>query len=584
MKKGAIFATIFLSFSLLNCKEDISNSLEPHISANLLLENDNRVFDGDLVLGKKINNPYAMTNMKKASELLKNKGKNFSSLDLNSNYKYVRILPRNETEYDLINSDSTLDVFPYPLDFEISNMGGKYKDKALGDSKYTWLYTTIPSERVLNENLNVELLENLFLPFGNGKKDRYDVTLRNLEKSKLNLLMALEIEAQALTGYNKSSKKAKVKDWIPSGRVMVYDERMNMNGSFQYVPGPGFVPVHGCKVLARKNIFTVKTGFCNPQGYYSVDGSYNNTTTVDYSIKWDRGEFDIRDWTNSQAYTAGPSNSTASWNPSFTKYSTISNGTFSPEGYMNSHVHRGAHVYYYESMHGLTVRPPSNGFFSTRMHIAARMESCNNLLIPDVWECRPHYFNFNSAKGASDVVLPFDLFNSNQYKIAHGSNIFATIIHELAHAVHFKLGMTNLTYVSNIGQAQRLAESWAQFVGWHLLTAYYPNVFNDYGESATLLPLRNHEDYQRRFLSQIQGSSYTPVFIDLVDNFNQNSWFAPSNDGVYYFENIYGFTPAQIETAIIVQPTNWYSVRNFISANFNQSQSAAVQQIFSDYD
>ena len=80
------------------------------------IETDCIVNDGETVLGRKLENPYSITNMTKAIErvrpsLLKSGGA------LQANFIYVRFLPKNYDEFDLLYNDTTLSLFDLPLDY-----------------------------------------------------------------------------------------------------------------------------------------------------------------------------------------------------------------------------------------------------------------------------------------------------------------------------------------------------------------------------------------------------------------------------------------------------------------------------------
>lgn len=84
-----------------------------------------------------------------------------------------------------------------------------------------------------------------------------------------------------------------------------------------------------------------------------------------------------------------------------------------------------------------------------------------------------------------------------------------------------------------------MAESWAQVVGWYCSKEFYKSQGN-FGEDFSLESKK--EGLQLVELNRIQHSFYTPIFIDLLDDFNQNNT-SPSNP----IDNISGFTIKQIE-------------------------------------
>lgn len=99
---------------------------------------DNNISDGATVLGDKLENPYSVENMKKALEELQGSGMSSkSSIDISATHLYVRFLPKNEDELTVLKNDTTLDLFDYPLDYEIVENGTYYHDSSLPDTAIT---------------------------------------------------------------------------------------------------------------------------------------------------------------------------------------------------------------------------------------------------------------------------------------------------------------------------------------------------------------------------------------------------------------------------------------------------------------
>lgn len=574
-----IFATLFLfqcekdtiglTESVKNLTQDTDKNLRVNVS---------RDSDGFLELGEKIVNPYSIPNMEKALKSLKEKKMDTKDFKIKENYLYVRVLPSNESEFNKVNSDTEIDLFEYPLDYTIKKRGNKYHDPSLKDSNYTWLYCAVPTTKAFDKNLKVEVLEKLFLPFGNGKDDEYSQKNKAEQEANETLFTALEEESLRLTGNAVAEKKAKVAWWNPSGRIRVWDERLQFNDfNNSHVPGSGFIPVPQCLVRARR-IFTTKTQLTNEQGFYTFSHTFSNGN-LEFSIKWDRADFDIRSGSYGQAYFNGPSQST-NWNLNITEFNT-------PDNYIYAHVHRAAWYYYYKNTFGVN-GPPTKTFFDfygvanlvgQKMHLGAKQGGL-----------RSHYFQFNGNWLASQIKLIFDLSKTDPNgddNIDDGRGIFATTIHELAHAAHWAIGMNYAAYVSNAGQAGRLAESWAQAVGWHITRQIYSpnpsllgaNIVMEDKDDKQLMSLT---DMNSPATALTNGPWYTPIFIDLIDNFNQDINLANRPTDV-----VSGFQINYLQNVLIQRPTNWYMYRDYIQANPPANgviNLAAGIQLFSDYD
>lgn len=549
MRKQFVTVTFLLvtCFTLFSCqKEDEIQKNNQVQDASTLRKGERltreKFTDEQLILGAKLENPYSIKNMEKASKSLKDKGKDIKNIKIIHNYLYVRLLPKNESEFNKINADKSIEIFEYPLDYEIKKQGNKYKDPLLKESKYTWLYCAVPSNKVFDKEIKLEILEYLFLPFGNGKGNETE----KLSKEEKDDLKELEEESMILTRNNSLNKKnGKTSDWYASGRITVWDDVIN---------GGSLVGVEGCKVRANR-WFTTKIGFTNGNGDFFVDHGWGNGNPVNYSIKWDRDGFDIRSGSYGQAYFNGP-NQYGRWD-----LEIYEDGT--PDNYIYAHVHRAAFIYYYNHNNWGLQSPPDDNYFSGlgvfnlighKLHIGASEGG------------RSHYFDWNDNWFAAEVNVKISLQNDDSRAI------FGTTIHEIAHASHWKLGFTTYHYAGS-AESRKLAESWAQAVGWRITRDVYgPN---------NAFPWNDFDALQLNNLAANQNSAYTPVFIDMMDDFDQSSQgFDRPND----IENRYNIS--QLEGFLQIEPTNWYGYRNLVQNSFpfpNETIGDALW-LFNNYD
>lgn len=546
-----------LLFSLSCDKTDINSELIENATVEEK-EKDTIPDEGEMILSDKVVNPYEIKNMRVALKSMKQKVLEAKDIEIEPNYKYVRFLPYSQGEYDLINGNSEIDVFEYPLDRKVIKKGNKYIDKSLGNSKFGWIYAAVPIDMKFDPKLRVEIIDLLFLPEGNGRTDEYSKSLDSKGQSHRNLMKELEKESFSIHGdekygISKAGKSAKIADWYSSGRIRVQDERLSYNESTNiYNQGTaGWVPIAGCQVRANR-WFTTVTSITNTNGTFSINHGWPNGSPVDMDIKWDRTDFDIRTGSYGQAITSNQ-NILGPWNPNITK-------AISPDHYIYAHVHRAAWYYYYNNTFGV-ISPPSANFpgLGGKIHLGAKQGGLAS-----------HYFDFNQVFQASEIKLNFDLSTG-------GSNpedaryIFNTTIHELTHAAHWKIGMSYSLYVANAGQAKRLAESWADGVAWHITRAVYSPSTNPWEEV----------DNGNQLMSLPMGT-YTPIFIDLMDNYNQIvQQLDRPNDQVS------GFTINYLQNVLLQRPINWYMYRDYIQTNPPTSgvtDLAAGIQLFSDYD
>ena len=116
-------------------------------------------------IGKKLDNPYTVANMRKALANLATKGdvKKVENLITASHY-YIKFMPKDDAEYSLLKVDSNLVIYPFPLDVKLSkNNKGSYREPGLPDGVPTYQYAAVPVGYKLPK-VGYEVLADLYLP------------------------------------------------------------------------------------------------------------------------------------------------------------------------------------------------------------------------------------------------------------------------------------------------------------------------------------------------------------------------------------------------------------------------------------
>src|SRR3989304_2448668 len=157
---GLVIVTgLFLS----SCdKEELQPEIQEPIQ-NETLDEDFNQKDGMVVLGKKINDPFAIYNMREANSNLKSAGTDVPEENIEPNKVYLRFLPKNEDEWQILKTDTNIVLFDYPLDYEIEVYGTYYHDPEIPDSSITWQYTVIPVDYPI-PNIAHEILYEVYIP------------------------------------------------------------------------------------------------------------------------------------------------------------------------------------------------------------------------------------------------------------------------------------------------------------------------------------------------------------------------------------------------------------------------------------
>ena len=202
-------------------------------------------------LGKKYNNPYSINNMKQAYSNIYHRyqyrtinavptPEQIDSIIVSTN-TYIRVLPTNEEDFELLREDSLTEYVDFPLDFTLSE-GNYYHDPSLADSVITWQYAVVMTAdvpntgRIRTNNLRTEVLTNdIFLPENSPYYSDFDSTFWQV----------LESEALNLAGYPTESSAG-----VPlprTGIIRIFEELLDRNN----VALKTYVPLEGAKILGR---------------------------------------------------------------------------------------------------------------------------------------------------------------------------------------------------------------------------------------------------------------------------------------------------------------------------------------------
>lgn len=425
-----IIAVSLIAFQA--CKKDEINE-EKH--EKIFYETDKSssfASSGATVLGSKLRNPYSVSNMQTAYSNLQEQDPNFPELSISTNYRYIKFMPENEFQLDLLKEDSTIVLYDIPLDYEIVTNGCYYHDPMLPDTAITYQYCSVPIGKVLPD-VPYSVLANLFIP-----PIEQDIYAKNVDMNPY--YEALEEEAYRITGNLDSDDKSRSNYWTPSGTIRMRDDVL------------GIIPIEGIKVRARR-WFTTYTGITNSQGYFECDGQFKNE--VNYSFNWERYHFSVRSGDYGQAKYDGPKQ-IGDWNL------LIDSG--SHEFY--AIIFRAAYHYYYGYIQNLR-RPPLNDTWYPQMKISANYE------YNDMYMGYHHYIWYSTI----GILSRIDIYNPQ----VDADKIYGATIHELAHASHWNIDKELYSAGGSSAIQYIVTDSWANGVQWTLTKMIYPNYqYGDY--------------------------------------------------------------------------------------------------------
>lgn len=473
--------------------------------------------EGNLILGKKLNNPYTLANMKSAISRLEGQGLSLlKAVNLRASHYYVKFKPTDSAQCEQIGRDKRMTVYPYPLDYEIKQRGNDYHDPNLPKDKPTYLYAAVKSDFVFNSKIDYEIICPLYIP-------EEDTSLKS--KTSEAYVDQLLNQAYKQTG-NFQDTIVAIKanspqaSYHPGGKIQVWDTRLQQ-----------YIGLEGVDMRARR-WFTTHHARTDFWGNYQMEDTFKNP--CNYSLWFSQDDFTVKPHlVDLTAWIDGPKQK-ANWNLD------IANGY----DRFISHIFRGAYRYHYGFIDGLQrpFRPSGN---------------------------RTVYIGKNGdigAQGNNDIVLPILKISRYNGNVEYDSDeIFSTTIHETAHTTHV-IRMSNwLQYTLVSGQLQ---ESWAIGVEWWLTKLEYKNTrgIANYGDYNFFASISYPNKYAYQYWYPGNSPKYTNIYIDLYDDYNELNQLI-GNDIGFVNDDVSGYTFSNIEANILSHAYGKESLATYLKLN-----------------
>ena len=475
MKKLKLILTLLLGmfFMFSSCKKE--NSFLP--KENIPKPENQTEPDNEIILGDKLENAYSVKNMRQAYNNLKQKSKIKYDIDIKTTHLYVRFLPENLNDLSILQNDTTLELFDYPLDYRIIKEGLYYHDPAIPKEKPTWQYTVVPVNYVFPD-IKYEIIEKCFIPKEHGKNKSTDYynELEDIvfESMKLTNNLTEEEKKELLQNNQKRPSKE-----YPKGYIEVY----NTN------PLPGHQNLEGVKRIKVRVYRGVKISstYTDASGYYSISTGYRYN--VHYSIIF-KNSTGFKIWGNRAFLAPACYNMGKHSKTGYTKY-IYTNSV----AWLWSTVNNGTYIYreFLCPAYGINKPPANIRLWSLRMggnnlgsapmarQISLNASTFKNYLIAlGVLQQTAYIINV-----MPDIFIVKDFKNT---KYAYG-----TIFHELSHASHYtKAGKPYwINYINGIilnggnygdgtGRLDGyigVGEMWGNYFGYICEKRYFDNVW-----------------------------------------------------------------------------------------------------------
>ena len=151
-----------------------------------------------------------MSNMLIAKDITPNS----SNINVRLTHRYIKFMPSNWDEYDILRNDTNLILSDRPLDYEILEYSNSYHDPAVPEELPTYQYASVKAEQEI-PNVTHTILAEMYIP----EEDPELV-------EKIDLVDELLDYAYTIKGNYADTLKKRVRgQTTPQGKITVYDNR-----------------------------------------------------------------------------------------------------------------------------------------------------------------------------------------------------------------------------------------------------------------------------------------------------------------------------------------------------------------------
>lgn len=257
---------IFCLFSVFNattsCTDELVEESSDDSGSAEAVSVDKEKFGNAIILGKKLNNPYSLKNMQAAYDsLCRESGVATRSVDLlQPTHLYVRFLPKDSVDINRLDKEK-LDLFCYPLDYDVEQWGDYYHDPSIPEDQPTWQYTRVPVGYDFPD-VQYEILDTCFIP---DDEDEVETRMAGNAFS----LGDLEDAAYEHSGNGDMLVKDELRaKHSPCGTFTVYNDK---TGRYEGVAG---IAVRMGKFVKWFHVYTDRDGYYFTKSTFRTDPHY----------------------------------------------------------------------------------------------------------------------------------------------------------------------------------------------------------------------------------------------------------------------------------------------------------------------
>ncbi len=441
-------------------------------------------------------NMYSLDVMHEARDYVyKNKTRNRIAIsdEIQPTHCYVQFFPENRYQVDALSDNYVLSTLP--LDNVASCVasadGPVNSSSSLDENGRAVLYSMVDADMLLPDSIDYNVIEYLYDP-------SFDVEL-NGDQELVDDIIGAAYSIVTCGDITRATKMAAV---CPTGVIRVWDDFVG-----------AYIPVEGVTVYIHDGGHP-KIVTTNSYGEFTSNSTVSNPV-ITYIVQWRNNDYAIKHGDLDPALTyAVP----------YPNGLTLNIPKSDAASYNAATVFRAAYHYCSKAPSRLGVTKPT-------LDGPIRI-SCHNA---------PSNTTYNAVGLFWPLDRNIDEPNIEVWcKNRNSRSIIGTTIHELGHAAHYShLGYTNF----NSEQLHSVVkESWARFVqnvvaddvycynDDVLGTNYESLLHNTYeyvdGSNIRVLDIPDNIN-QQQWIYNANSSQvhYTPMFIDIYDDFNQNEWY-----------------------------------------------------------
>lgn len=402
------------------------------------------ILSSKATIGKKLENPYSILNLKRAAVLYETRSNTALPEDyLTPTHHYIVFRPECHEHYKAVTHNSRLNLllYQYPLDHEVSDGWLELDPRpefSTNGFQHRWGYVPVDMD-ISDINCPYEILYDIvdIQEIVTTRCDNYDIyiELENISHELCNIpVNNIPItKATAVT---------------PSGKITFYNSSLDKN-----------IGCYGMCVKARR-LAKNSYGYCDEDGYFVCDKSF--LYKWEYVINFGRDDFEIRKNTTEDMVAIKLSH-----------YHGPLNLWMSPTNSAVDHIFyceilRAACKYFYGEIDGLN-RPPLASELKDRIYFQAILgEDTDN-----------HWNGFFQPYTTLNSIPYIRIYRDNDTRRSSAA-IYWTTIHELAHASHWKHNVDEF-----LASTSKVKESYACGIAWHLTRKVHPDFERSYDSTYT---------------------------------------------------------------------------------------------------